>query len=279
MKFKIVSDSSSNVREFADIPFESVPLKIITEEKEYVDDANLDVPAMVEDLRTVKGKTGTSCPNVSEYLDAFEGAENVFAVTITSNLSGSCAAAIQAAAEYEETHEGAHAYVVDSLSTGGEMRLIMEHIRAQVLAGLNFEQIRDSVREYQKHTHLLFSLQSLANLARNGRVSPAVAKLAGVLGIRILGAASDEGTLQPLHKCRGEKKMLDTMVEEMLSRGFKGGKVRISHCLNPESAQELKERLQAKFPSCDVFIEPCGALCSFYAERGGMIVGYEDSLA
>ncbi|MBR2929097.1 MAG: DegV family protein [Oscillospiraceae bacterium] len=279
MKFKIVSDSSSNVREFADIPFESVPLKIITEEKEYVDDANLDVPAMVEDLRTVKGKTGTSCPNVSEYLDAFEGAENVFAVTITSNLSGSCAAAIQAAAEYEETHEGAHAYVVDSLSTGGEMRLIMEHIRAQVLAGLNFEQIRDSVREYQKHTHLLFSLQSLANLARNGRVSPAVAKLAGVLGIRILGAASDEGTLQPLHKCRGEKKMLDTMVEEMLSRGFKGGKVRISHCLNPESAQELKERLLAKFPTADIFIEPCGALCSFYAERGGMIVGYEDSLA
>ena len=279
MKFKIVSDSSSNVREFADIPFESVPLKIITEEKEYVDDANLDVPAMVEDLRTVKGKTGTSCPNVSEYLDAFEGAENVFAVTITSNLSGSCAAAIQAAAEYEETHEGAHAYVVDSLSTGGEMRLIMEHIRAQVLAGLNFEQIRDSVREYQKHTHLLFSLQSLANLARNGRVSPAVAKLAGVLGIRILGAASDEGTLQPLHKCRGEKKMLDTMVEEMLSRGFKGGKVRISHCLNPESAQELKERLLAKFPTADIFIEPCGAFCSFYAERGGMIVGYEDSLA
>ena len=279
MKFKIVSDSSSNVREFADIPFESVPLKIITEEKEYVDDANLDVPAMVEDLRTVKGKTGTSCPNVSEYLDAFEGAENVFAVTITSNLSGSCAAAIQAAAEYEETHEGAHAYVVDSLSTGGEMRLIMEHIRAQVLAGLNFEQIRDSVREYQKHTHLLFSLQSLANLARNGRVSPAVAKLAGVLGIRILGAASDEGTLQPLHKCRGEKKMLDTMVEEMLSRGFKGGKVRISHCLNPESAQELKERLLAKFPTADIFIEPCGALCSIYAERGGMIVGYEDSLA
>ena len=279
MKFKIVSDSSSNVREFADIPFESVPLKIITEEKEYVDDANLDVPAMVEDLRTVKGKTGTSCPNVSEYLDAFEGAENVFAVTITSNLSGSCAAAIQAAAEYEETHEGAHAYVVDSLSTGGEMRLIMEHIRAQVLAGLNFEQIRDSVREYQKHTHLLFSLQSLANLARNGRVSPAVAKLAGVLGIRILGAASDEGTLQPLHKCRGEKKMLDTMVEEMLSRGFKGGKVRISHCLNPESAQELKERLLAKFPTADIFIEPSTALCSFYAERGSIMVGFEDSLA
>ena len=60
MKFKIVSDSSSNVRELFDIPFESVPLKIITEEKEYVDDANLNVEGMVEDLRTVKGKTGRS---------------------------------------------------------------------------------------------------------------------------------------------------------------------------------------------------------------------------
>ena len=279
MKFKIVSDSSSNVRELFDIPFESVPLKIITEEKEYVDDANLNVEGMVEDLRTVKGKTGTSCPNVSEYLDAFEGAENVFVITITSNLSGSCAAAVQAAAEYEETHEGAHVYVVDSLSTGAEMRLLIEHIRDHILAGETFEQVRDSVREYQKHTHLLFSLQSLANLARNGRVSPAVAKLAGVLGIRILGTASDEGTLQPLHKCRGEKKMLDAMVEEMQTRGFNGGKVRITHCLNMESALELKTRLLAKFPAIDVMVEPSTGLCSFYAERGSIMVGFEDSLA
>ncbi len=278
MKFKIVSDSSSNMREFADIPFESVPLKIITEEKEYVDNAELDVVGMVEDLRTVKGKTGTSCPNVSEWLDAFEGAENVFALTITSNLSGSCASAVQAAAEYEETHAGSHVHVVDSLSTGPEMRLLAEHLRDRIKENLSFEQIRESVQNYAKHTHLLFSLQSLANLARNGRVSPAVAKISGVLGIRVLGMASDIGTLQPLHKCRGEKKMLDTMVEEMLSRGYKGGKVRISHILNPESAADLKERLRTLFPSCDIFIEPCTALCSYYAERGGLMVGFEDSL-
>lgn len=278
MKFKIVSDSSSNMRELADVPFESVPLKIITEEKEYVDDASLDVAGMVEDLRTVKGKTGTSCPNVSEWLDAFEGAENVFALTITSNLSGSCASAVQAASEYEQTHEGAHVHVVDSLSTGPEMRLLAEHLRDRIRENLSFEQIRESVQEYAKHTHLLFSLQSLANLARNGRVSPAVAKISGVLGIRVLGMASEVGTLQPLHKCRGEKKMLDTMVQEMLSRGYQGGKVRISHILNPESAADLKGRLLALFPSCDIFIEPCTALCSFYAERGGLMVGFEDGL-
>lgn len=278
MKFKIVSDSSSNMRELDGIPFASVPLKIITEEKEYVDDAALDVETMVEELRHVHGKTGTSCPNVAEWLDAFGDAENVFALTITSQLSGSCAAAMQAAAQYEQEHEGRRVHVVDSLSTGPEMRLLAEHLRDRIREGLSFEQLRESVKEYARHTHLLFGLQSLHNLARNGRVSPAVAKLAGVLGIRVLGVASDEGTIQPLHKCRGEKKLLDAIESEMLARGYHGGRVCISHCLNPESAAELRERLRARFPTGRFLIERCTALCSFYAERGGLIVGFEDGL-
>lgn len=276
MKYKIVSDSSSNMRELEGVPFASVPLKIITEEQEYVDDAALDVEGMVEDLRHVHGRTGTSCPNVAEWLDAFEDAENIFALTITSQLSGSCAAAVQAAAEYEQEHPGRRVHVIDTLSTGPEMRLLAEHLRDRIREGLSFEQLRDSVKEYAKHTHLLFGLQSLHNLARNGRVSPAVAKLAGVLGIRVLGVASDEGTIQPLHKCRGEKKLLDAIESEMLLRGYHGGKVCISHCLNPESAAELRDRLLARFPSGKILIERCTALCSFYAERGGLIIGFED---
>ncbi|MGM9618213.1 MAG: DegV family protein [Oscillospiraceae bacterium] len=276
MNYKIVSDSSSNIREFPGVPFASVPLKIVTSEKEYVDTAELDVEGMVEELRQYKGQSGTSCPNVHEWLEAFEGADRIFALTISSNVSGSCAAATQAAAEYEQTHEGAQVCVVDTLSTGPEMRLLMENMRDRFRAGQAFEQIREAIRAYQKHTHLLFCLQSLTNLARNGRVSPAIAKIAGVLGIRVLGAASEEGTLQPLHKCRGEKKALEATWEEMIARGFQGGKVRISHCLNPEFARDLKERVLSHFPKSDVFIEPCTALCSFYAERGGLIVAFED---
>ena len=49
---------------------------------------------------------------------------------------------------------------------------------------------------------LIFVLQSLKNFANNGRVSPAVAKIAGIMGICIIGKASDVGTLEPIHKCR-----------------------------------------------------------------------------
>ncbi len=138
-------------------------------------------------------------------------------------------------------------------------------------------EIRDSVTEYQKHTHLLFSLESLTNLARNGRVSPAVAKIAGVLGIRVMGEAR-EGVLDLLHKIRGKAKTLDMIFAEMKKRGFSGGKVVIDHCFNQNAANLLAEKILSEFPSCDLKIGRNGALCSFYAERGGVLIGFEDSL-
>ena len=126
------------------------------------------------------------------------------------------------------------------------------------------------------HTHLSFSLESLTNLARNGRVNPAVAKIAGVLGIRVVGVASDVGTLEPLHKIRGEKKALEALYQDMKDRGYKGGKVRIANCFNEPAGQTLEGLIRAQFPQAEVSHEKCGGLCSFYAEKGGLLVGYED---
>ena len=277
MQYKIVADSSSNVRSLEGVSFANVPLKIITKEKEYVDDDTLDLAQMAVELKAYKGTSGTSCPNVMEWMEAFGDADCVFAIAITSNLSGSCNAARQAAQEYMEEHPGRKVCVLDSLSAGPELRLIAEKIREFILEGKRFEEIEAQTREYMTHTHLLFTLQSLANLARNGRVSPAVAKLAGVLGIVIVGKASDEGTLQQMHKCRGEKRAIETLYKEMKAHGYAGGKVRIGHNFNLDGAQMLRDLIIAEFPGADVGMEQSTGLCLFYAEDGGMMVGYEDN--
>ncbi len=274
MNFKIISDSSSNLLTWDKICYDTVPLKIISSEKEYTDNASLDVVAMVSDLKTVKGVVKTSCPNTGEWLDAFEGADCIFAVTITSNLSGCYNAAMLAKEQYLNEHPDVKIHVIDSYSTGGEMQLIIEKLAELIALNKSFEEIVTEIEAYKDTTHLAFSLQSLTNLARNGRVNPAVAKLAGVLGIRIVGAAT-EGVLDPKHKVRGEKKTLSTIFDDMKADGYTGGKVRINHCLNIESAQILKDKILAEFSSADIEIIPCTALCSFYAEEGGLIVGYE----
>ena len=124
-------------------------------------------------------------------------------------------------------------------------------------------------------TGLAFMLKSLKTFANNGRVSPLLAKAIGVLGICIVGKASDEGTLEPLHKCRGEKRSLETLADVLCEEGFAGGKVSIGHCQNEEGAEQLKTLIIAKHPQASVEIHKLKGLCSFYAEMGGILVGFE----
>ena len=129
--------------------------------------------------------------------------------------------------------------------------------------------------KYLQQNGLLFSLESLNNFAANGRVSPAVAKIAGVLGIRIVGKASDAGTLEPTDKCRGEAKAVSTIMKHLKENGLKNGKVQIAHCRNEKAAAALKGMIEAELPEVTVKIGKNLGLCSYYAERGGMLVGYE----
>ena len=270
---RIVVDSSANMA--GEPAVYSVPLKIITDTTEYIDDENLNTAAMVWDLKTYTGRSSTACPSPQDWLQAFADAPYVFCIAITSNLSGSCNAANIAKADYEQEFPDRKVCVIDSLSTGGEMELIAEKIQELIEAELSFEEICKKIKDYQQHTGLMFMLESMQNLANNGRVNKIVAKAAGILGIRAVGRASDVGTLEPMEKCRGEKKAVAALADHMVAMGYEGGKMRISHCLNPAAAEALKETIHAAYPQADIKIRPTGGLCSFYAEKGGMIIGFE----
>ena len=279
MNTKIVVDSSASLYTLQGVDFECVPLKIITDDAEYLDNGTMDALGMAQTLRTYKGKTSTSCPNVSDWLAAYEGADEVYAITITGTLSGSYNAAQLAAEEYQQENPGKRVFVLDSLSTGPEQRLLAEHLRDLLAEGKEFDEICEEMLRYHKHTHLLFSLESLANLARNGRVKPAVAAVARMLGIRVIGQASEAGELDVLCKTRGEHGALERIVLELKEHGYTNGRLHISHCGNPAAAERLKHMVKAVFDGAKVDISECGGLCSCYAELGGLLVGYEDAEA
>lgn len=274
-KIKIVADSSADVLELGKVPFESAPLKITTAQKEYVDDINLDVYNMVTELGSYKGKSSTSCPNVEDWLNAFGDAEEIFCVTITATLSGSYNAAVMAKELYEERYPERRVFVLNSLTAGPEIALMIEKLGELISDGKAFDEICEDITKYSRKTGLLFMLESMKNLVNNGRVSPLVAKMAGILGIRVVGKASDKGDLEPLNKCRGEIKALNTIVEHLKELGLKNGKVKIAHCFNENAAKELKALIESKFSKVRVEFYKCRGLCSFYAEKGGMLVGFE----
>ena len=118
----------------------------------------------------------------------FGDAEDVFCVAITSGLSGSYNTACIAKEMYEAEHPGRRVFVIDSLSAGPELTLIVEKLEEMISEGKSYEEICTYIPEYQKKTGLLFMLESLNNFAANGRVSPAVAKIAGVFWASALWA-------------------------------------------------------------------------------------------
>ena len=74
-------------------------------------------------------------------------------------------------------------------------------------------------------------------------------------------------------------KLAQRIVLELKNHGFTDGKVHIAHCDNPEAAKRLKLMIHAVFAGAQVDVTECGGLCSYYAEQGGLMVGFEDSEA
>lgn len=279
MTWKIVADSGCDYREITDLAnqtkFESVSLTIQIDNEIFVDNAHLDIDGMMEKMYATSSASKSACPSPDDYLRSFEGAENIFVVTITGSLSGSHNSAQLAKKLFLEENPTANIHVIDSLSAGGEVDLIVRKLNDLIKEGLSFEQVVEAITHYQANTKLLFVLAKVDNLVKNGRLSKLIGAVVGLLNIRMVGEASDTGTLELLQKARGAKKALTAAVDEVLKSGYKGGRIIIAHRNNEKFCQQFSEVIKEKFPAADISFLPTSGLCSFYAEEGGLLMGYE----
>ena len=279
MTWKIVADSGYDCRQLENLAFDtefvSVPLKIQVADQVFVDDANLDIDKMMETMYATSEASKSACPSPDDYLRAFEGAKHIFVVTITGTLSGSHNSAQLAKNIYLEEHPDTQIHVIDSLSAGGEVDLIVEKINDLINQGLSFEEVVEVITTYQEKTKLLFVLAKVDNLVKNGRLSKLIGAVVGLLNIRMVGEASETGTLELLQKARGAKKSLQAAYEELIKAGYAGGRIVMAHRSNDKFCQQLSELLREKYPQADIRIIPTSGLCSFYAEEGGLLMGYE----
>lgn len=285
MKIQIVSDSSSNLFNNPDLNYSSAPLTIVAGSNDYRDDEDLDVDNFVKEIAAYNGKSSTACPGINDWLVAFNDADLVFCLTLTGHLSGCYNSAKAAADLYMEENPGKRVFVFDSLSTGPELELLALKVIEWINAGKEmihnlsvndaYTHISEKIKEYSKTTHLAFALKSVSNFAKNGRVNPALAKAAELLHIYIVGRASTIGDLEPLDKSRGESRAINQIFTNMKAEGFNGKKVIIRHTFNEKGAKAMYDLIKSAFPSCEISLGANNGLCSYYAEPGSILVGFE----
>lgn len=278
MTTKIITDSSANIKtpEILGVDHVNVPLMLQIDGQTWFDDDKINMEEFKAALKKTTNKSTSACPNINDWLTAFEGGDEIFVITLTSALSGSYNAAKQAAKIYHQDHPQAKILVFDSRSAGPQLKLLAERVAQLVKKGFTFEEVVKEAEAYQHHIELLFILKDLHNLSNNGRVSPAVAKVAGLLKISVVGEANKKGEFELVGKARGDKKGQLKLISKMIKDGYIGGRVIIDHVNNLSGAEDLKALILKKFPEADIHIEECSALCSYYAEEGGLMIGFEN---
>lgn len=279
MKWKIIADSGSTVTELTtkneNIEYYNVPLMINLGTDVYIDDDQLDLGQFRNEMKANQSISGSACPSPNAYQSAFEGADNIICFTISSGLSGSYNSALIGKNLALENNPNLNIHVVDTLSAGAGMNVIVHKVVDFIEQGHSFDEVVQKIEDYKLHTDIVFILEQVDNLVKNGRMSKLVGGMIGLLGIRLIGVATPDGKLDVVAKSKGTKRAVKSLISEMMSRGYKGGKIYITHYNNDEAVALISEGIHSEFPDAIIEISPINGLVSFYAQEGGLLLGYE----
>ena len=281
MTWKIVSDSSCDLRVASfhsdSVAFELVPLRIQVGAQAFLDSDQLSVPELLAAMAAEKAASSTACPSPAAFARAFETADRVVCVTISSNLSGTYHAACIGREMVLEEHPEKQICVLDSRAASGAMVLLIRRAQALIEADpeADFEAVCGQLRQYQTTLRTCFTLENFDNLIKGGRMRPIVGTLLHTLGIHVIADATPEGTIHVADKARGVGKTYRAITALMAkSKDCTDAEVVISHCENLEGAMALKRQILADLPVKHVDLLSCRGLTSFYAMEKGLIVGY-----
>ena len=248
MKWRIIADSSCDIFDLdhkpEDLYFATVPFVITVDDRDFVDNADLDVHELVSAMAS-SSKSYTSCPSPAEWVREFGEEGNVFAITISANLSGSYNSACTAREMVLEEQPDRKIEILNSRGTGPSLNMIIYKLRDLISQQLSYEEVSQEIHKFMDDHKLIFALSSYHNLVNNGRMP----KIAGI----VLGHLG-----------------MNDFKERVADKGC----VVISHCENEEFASNLKKAVESAYADMEVRIMRTRGLCSYYAERGGIIVGF-----
>lgn len=278
MKMKIVADSccDTNDKVVEKTNVKIVPLTIQIEERPYRDDEDLDTNDLLLAMKNSPEAPKTACPSPQDFIDQFMGEESVFVVTLSSALSGTYKSAMTAKNIFLEEFGDKVIHVFDSFSASVGETLISLKIAELIQKGLKETEIVDKVNSYIGGMKTFFTLKTLDNLVKTGRISPLVAKVSSILSVRPIMEGTSEGEIKTYEKVIGAKRAFKRFVEIIGEQGLylDDRVLGIAHCNALDKALAFKEEVIKKYSFKDIVIVKTAGISTVYANEGGLIIAF-----
>lgn len=221
MSYRIVVDSCGEFTEemAKDSHFVHAALNLEIDGNHFVDDETFDRLRFLDLVEKSPNCPKSSCPSPEVYRSAFDcGADHLYAVTLSAELSGSYNSAVLGQNLYLEDHPDAKIHVFNSCSASVGETLLAKKIQECEEAGMEFEEVIKTVEAYQAERQTFFVLESLDHLRKNGRLSAVKAFVASALNIKPVMEGNKQGIIEQAGQARGMQKALRMMVELLVER-------------------------------------------------------------
>lgn len=267
---RIITDSICDLKNLKNISYKRIPFTIDTDNISLKDEIDADVDKIINAFESAE-HTGTACPGPKDWYDAAEGADEIYLVPATKEMSGSYNAANIAKDMMED--EGKKVLLIDTMTVSSSLTLIVEKIAELIEDGKTFEEIKEYIGTYK--TRLCFVLYSIENLVKNGRAPRIIGAAVKTLNLLIIGEDKN-GKFSQTGRKRSLISAIDTLISQMIKNGYNGGKVIITHCHNSAAADSFEEEIKKKHPDASIKIMETSGICSYYSEMSGFLVGYEN---
>ena len=275
MEYTLVADSCCDLTPELRTEWgvKSVPLTLTLAEESFTDDDSLDLPDFMARMHACKGRVGCAARAPGQYADAF-GTGDAFAVTLSSSLSGSYASAMSGKEIAEES--GAKVHIFDSRSAAAGEVLVMLKIRKFIKEGLQKSEIIQKVENFIKEMSTFFVLDNIDNLYKNGRLNRITATLISTLHIRPIMGADRDGNISLVSHVQGWKQVVKKLADTIASTGrdTTGQSIVITHCNNPQFADELKAEIERRYHFSEILVLPTRGVSSLYANEKGIILAF-----
>ncbi|MDD2495255.1 MAG: DegV family protein [Tissierellia bacterium] len=273
MDVNLVMDSCVDFNDET-IDMERIPFNILIDDEEIVD-KNLDRNELISKMKNSKKLIKTSCPSPEDFINSFNKHKDTFVVTISSQLSGSYNSAMLAVNILKEKLPENFVHIFDSKSAAAGETLVVLKVKQLIEDNFNVSEIIENTEKYINKLRTLFILDSLDNLAKNGRITNLKAILANVLHIvPIMGA--DDGKIVLKENIRGKRKAFSRLVEMIgeYNVDFENTILGITHVNCLEKAEKLKNEIKARYPFKDIKIFKASGLSTVYADDGGIVIAF-----
>ena len=255
-----------------------VPLCITMKDKTYLDQKDISSVEVFETMERENIMVKTSQPSTGEMVNVITkikecGYDEIIGLPIATGLS-STLNGMKVAADMV----GMPISLVDTKGTAGNQKYLAFTAIKLIQEGKDVSEIINILEGLVPHSGTIIMAPNLDHLKKGGRITPAVALLAGMLKIVPVMELNYDigGKIDTLAKVRTLTKAKMTMVNRMVELGVNNQDyvITIEHVLCEESALELKQMIIDKIGQIEIELRELPAVVGAHMGVGGIGVQY-----